>query len=227
LKVLIADGHRLTLDGMRFALERAGDMEVVGVAASGAELLAALKRTEPEVVLMDADLPDMDGLKCLGLIKQNYPGVKVGMLFLERDLERIEKAMLSGALACVMKNVRPEDLPTAVRQVVEATVFTATPAAVPAVVGSTNGAEPQALEELTERELTMLRSIARGLSNKAISREEFVTEQTVKFHLNNVYRKLGVPNRTAAARFAFQHGIVEGQVGSGQVGSGQVGSGQL
>jgi DNA-binding NarL/FixJ family response regulator len=205
LEVLIVDDHRLTSQGMRLALGRDPDIDGVGVLESGADLLAALKRSEPDVVLLSAELADMDALRCLGLVRQNYPKVKVGMLFAERDLARIETAMRSGAAACITKDVRPEDLPTAVRQVIDLTVLIAAPRnTAPAVK-----APSQAVDELTDRELTMLRSIARGLSNKAISEAEFVTEQTVKFHLNNVYRKLGVPNRTAAARYAFQHGLVD------------------
>ena len=209
LQILIADHHRLTLDGMRFALNHDDEIDVVDAVSTGGDLLAALKRTHPDVVLLDADLDDMDGLKCLGLVRQNYPAVKVGMMFAEKHLERIESALRAGAAACVMKHVRPEDLPAAIRQVLDATVITATAAG-----ASLAAPEPQAVADLTDRELTMLRAIARGLSNKAIGSELWVTEQTVKFHLNNVYRKLGVPNRTAAARFAFQHGLLNDAVGA-------------
>ena len=204
LKVLIVDEHRLTLNGMRMALAGADDIDVLDALTSGADLLAALKRVTPDIVLLDADLSDMDGLRCLELLRENHPSVKVGVLFAERDTERIHHALSAGAAACVMKNVSPEDLPAAVRQVVEATVFTAAGAARAVPLQA-----PETLADLTDRERTMLKAIARGLSNKAISRELWVTEQTVKFHLNNVYRKLGVPNRTAAARFAFQSGLVD------------------
>jgi NarL family two-component system response regulator LiaR len=205
LTVTIVDDQRLTLDGIRFALRGCEGMEVIDAVVSAAELLASLKQHTPEVVLMSADLQDMDALKCLGLLRQNYPTVKVGVLFADRDLDRIHSALAAGAAACLMKNVHPEDLPAAIRQVVEATVYTATSQYVPAAVAPSH----RAIADLTDRELTMLKAIARGLSNKAISKELWVTEQTVKFHLNNVYRKLGVPNRTAAARYAYSHGLLE------------------
>jgi DNA-binding NarL/FixJ family response regulator len=209
LDVLIADSHRLTLDGMRVAIERTGDLRVVDAVASAADLLAALKRHAPHVVLVDADLPDMDGERCVGLIRQNHPGVKVGVTLADRDVPRIQRVLAAGAAACIMKSVDPAHLPMAVSQIVEATLFTASGCA-PAPAAEES---PRGVADLTAREVTMLRAIARGLSNKAIGRELWVTEQTVKFHLNNVYRKLGVPNRTAAARFAYEHGIVADALG--------------
>lgn len=203
LGVLIADPYRLTLDTIRETLEAADHLEVVGEALSTADLLAALKTTRPDVVLLDLDLPDMEGLACLELIRENHPKVKVVMLAAEREPERIEAALRGGAIACVLKSVDPADLASAVRQAVEGTVYTAIAAPVAPPV------DPAAEAGLTERERTMLSALARGLSNKAIAQELWVTEQTVKFHLNNLYRKIGVPNRTAAARYAYEHGLVE------------------
>jgi DNA-binding NarL/FixJ family response regulator len=113
----------------------------------------------------------------------------------------ISTALRNGANAYVLKTVNPLDLPAVIRQAAEGTVYyPPPPAAVPAVKDTA---------DLTERERTILTAVMRGLSNKAISQEFWVTEQTVKFHLSNVYRKLGVPNRTAAARFAHEHGLID------------------
>ena len=205
LRVMIADGQKLTLHGMRAALDDCPGIDVVDAVSTSADLLASLKRAELDVVLMDSELPGTEGPKLLDLIRQNYPSLKVGVLFSERDLDRIHAALAAGAAACVMKDVDPADLPAAIRQVLEATVYTA------ALSAAAGQQQPQQLEDLTEREMTMLKAIAQGMSNKAISKEHWVTEQTVKFHLNNVYRKLGVPNRTAAARLAYQHGLLDQQ----------------
>jgi DNA-binding NarL/FixJ family response regulator len=153
------------------------------------------------VVLLDLDLPDMEGLACLGLIRENHPTVKVVMLAAEREPARIDAALRGGAIACVLKSVEPADLASAVRQAVQETVYTAV------APDESDAPDPVQAAGLTEREVTMLRLLARGLSNKAIGQELWVTEQTVKFHLNNLYRKLGVPNRTAAARFAYANGL--------------------
>jgi DNA-binding NarL/FixJ family response regulator len=198
--LLIADPYRLTLESIRETLEAADHLEVVGEALSAADLLATLKVKRPDVVLLDLDLPDMEGLACLGLIRENHPTVKVVMLAAEREPARIEAALRGGAIACVLKSVEPADLASAVRQAVQETVYTS-------VAPEESPPDPVEAAGLTEREVTMLRLLARGLSNKAIGQELWVTEQTVKFHMNNLYRKLGVPNRTAAARFAYANGL--------------------
>ena len=114
--------------------------------------------------------------------------------------EVIRGALSAGARAFIAKNVNPLDIPSAIRQAYDGSVYH--------VVASASGPD-DALREagLTEREITMLKALARGLSNKAISQELWVTEQTVKFHLGNLYRKLGVPNRLAAASFAHREGV--------------------
>ena len=213
LRVLLADAHRLTLEGTKATLNLDPEIDVVGQASRAADVLAELKRVEADVVLLDLELPDMDGIACLGLIRQNYPSVNVVILAGTNDPERIDSALRTGAAGVVLKSIGPLDLAAAIRHLTERTVFTSIVvqnAALAAVSGAAMAMEHSAVAgDLTERELTMLQAVARGLSNKAISKELWVTEQTVKFHLNNLYRKLGVPNRTAAARFAFEHGLLD------------------
>jgi len=120
-----------------------------------------------------------------------------------REPEHIEAALKRGASGYIVKSVNPLDLPAALRQAFEGTVYHA--------LGIPEEAEPSRTRGtgLTERELGILKAVARGLSNQAIGKELWVTEQTVKFHLTNIYRKLGVANRTEAARYAYQHALVE------------------
>ncbi len=200
LSVVVADPYRLTLDSIRETLDASEWVEVIAEATTAGELLGALKLHRPDVVLVDLDLPDMDGFTCLELIRENHPKVKMIVLAAEREPARIERALRGGAVACVLKSVELEDLASAVRQAVQETVYTT-------VAAEESAPDPVEAAGLTEREVTMLRLLARGLSNKAIAQELWVTEQTVKFHLNNLYRKIGVPNRTAAARFAYTHGL--------------------
>jgi DNA-binding NarL/FixJ family response regulator len=119
------------------------------------------------------------------------------------DPEHIQAALKRGASGYIVKSVNPIDLPSALRQAVEGTVYHAV--GFPDVDDESNAKAAG----LTEREIAILKAVARGLSNQAIGRELWVTEQTVKFHLTNIYRKLGVANRTEAARYAYQHGLVE------------------
>jgi DNA-binding NarL/FixJ family response regulator len=201
LKVLLADDHRLTLAGVRRVLDESGDIVVVGEAYSGEDVLPLVRSTGPDLVVLDLQMPKMDGLSCLNLIRRHHPDVKVVIFSATTAVPEISTAFQSGASAYVLKTVNPLDLPAVIRQAAEGTVFYPPPAvAAPAAKETT---------DLTERERTILGAVMRGLSNKAISQEFWVTEQTVKFHLSNVYRKLGVPNRTAAARFAQEHGLID------------------
>jgi len=151
-------------------------------------------------------MPQMDGLTCLDQLGKNCPDVKVIVLSVFSDPERIQAAFKHGASGYIVKSVNPIDLPSAIRQVMEGAVYHAL--GLPEVDESASARAAG----LTEREIAILKAVARGLSNQAIGKELWVTEQTVKFHLTNIYRKLGVANRTEAARYAYQNGLVESPV---------------
>lgn len=200
MRVLIADGNRLILEGFRRAVDGVEDIEIVGTTHSGAQLLELVRRRAPEVVAVDFDLCDETGRSCLDVMQAALPDVKVVVLSSVSSPDRIRSALSRGARAFIVKSVNPLDIPSALRQAHEETVYHA--------FGFREAPE-DALRSagLTGREITMLKALARGMSNKAISRELWLAEPTVKFHLGNLYRKLGVPNRLAAATFAHSHGL--------------------
>ena len=206
LKVVIADDHRLMLEAVRTALAGAEDIEIVGEAQTGVQVLPLVSRTSPDVVLLDIRMPQMDGFAVLDRLRERHPEVTVVMLSGSDDPEIVQRAFHRGASAFVVKHVDPRDLPSAIRQATEGTVFQ--------TVGRPEALEHVAAKEagLSDRELEILKALARGLSNKQIAKEGWVTEQTVKFHLSNIYRKLRVANRTEATRYAYQHGLVESPV---------------
>jgi DNA-binding NarL/FixJ family response regulator len=206
IKVLLADDHPLILEGIRRALEEAGDIEIVGEAHSGSQVLPLIGQTGPDVVMLDIRMPQLDGLACLDRIRARYPKVKVVMLSAYTDRQHIELALKRGASAYIAKTVNPLDLASALRQALAGTVITTY---IPAGV---DGESAAATAGLTERELAMLDAVTRGLSNQAIGKKYWVTEQTVKFHLGNIYRKLGVANRTEATRVAYENGLVDSAV---------------
>jgi two-component system, NarL family, nitrate/nitrite response regulator NarL len=201
MRILLADDHPVVLDGVRRALEVDGGFDIVAETQNGTEVLPLIGQLHPDVVLLDIGMPRIDGLTCLDRIRTLHPEVKVVMCSMSSDPEEIEDAFRRGASGYIVKNVNPRDLPSAVRQAVEGTAFHALglPAISDESIGRTTG--------LTPRELEVMKAVARGLSNKAIAKEFWITEQTVKFHLGNIFRKLGVTNRTEAARWALNKGL--------------------
>ena len=203
IKVLVADDHRLVLEAVTAALASVEGIDVVATACSGEEALSLIARTGPDVVLLDVAMPRMDGIRCLELIRGRHPKVKVVMISGLDDVRVVRRALHHGASAFVTKLVDPRDLAAILRQIVDGTVFAAPPM---------GDAPPTDVPALTRSELAVLRAAAQGLPNKEIATRLSVTEQTVKFHLTKIYRKLGVANRTEAAQYAFRHGLVESPV---------------
>ena len=204
MRVLIADDHPLILAGIKSALEDASDFEVVAETNNGAQVLPLVSQTNPDLALLDMRMPGMDGLTCLERIRKRYPEVKVVILSVSTDPGTIQDVLNRGASAYIVKSVNPADVPSALRQAVEGSVFSAI--GLPETQVADDAAKAAGL---TERETAILKALARGLSNDAIGKELWVAEQTVKFHLTNIYRKLGVSNRTEATRYAYENGLVD------------------
>ena len=200
--VLIADDHPLILTGIRRTLERGEDIEVIGEACSGPHLLAMVERRRPDVVLLDLHMPGTPGTECISQIRRNWPNVQAIVLSAADDRRSIDAALNAGAVAYVVKSVQPADLLSIIRQVAGGVVFHA-PSRPVTATDSPDVDEPA----LTERERTILAAVASGLTTAAISSELWVTEHTIKFHLTNIYRKIGVSNRAEAVRYALEHGL--------------------
>jgi two-component system nitrate/nitrite response regulator NarL len=200
-RILIADDHPLLLAGVRQVLELDGGFEIVDEAHQGTEILPLVGQTQPEVVLLDMRMPGLDGLTCLDRLRARYPAVHVVMCSMGADPEQIQSAFKRGACGYIVKSVDPRDLASAIRQAVDGTAYHAL--GLPGIDEDSAGLAAG----LTTREVEIMKAVARGLANKAIAKELWVTEQTVKFHLTNIYRKLGISNRTEAARWAFSHGL--------------------
>jgi DNA-binding NarL/FixJ family response regulator len=206
LKVLIADDHPLVLQGIRRTLEESDGIEVVGEARSGDELLALVARRSPDLVVLDLRMPGRDGLECIAEIKRSWPDIKTVAISACEDRASIDAALLAGASAYMVKTVSPMDIPSVVRQASAGAVYH-TPSAAPARATGPLPSGPC----LTPRETAILLAIADGLTTKAISQNLWLSEHTVKFHLTNIYRKLGVSNRSGAVRYAFENDLAASQ----------------
>jgi DNA-binding NarL/FixJ family response regulator len=190
---------------VRLALEQASDeFEIVATTTRGQQVLPLTAQKQPDIVLLDLRMPGMDGLQCLELLRQRHPRTKTIVLSGVDEPNVIRSAFTRGALAFIRKHVDPRDLPSALRQAVDGTV--AQP-----IFGDIEDAEASTADDagLTERELAILRALGDGMSNKQIARELWLAEQTVKFHLTNIYRKLNVTTRTEAVNAAYRRGLLE------------------
>jgi DNA-binding NarL/FixJ family response regulator len=214
IKILIADDQALVRGAFRMMLESEPDMEVLGEAADGREAIEQTRLRRPDLVLMDVRMPGMDGIEATRQLMSDTSAPRVLMLSTFDLDEHVYDAMKAGASGFMLKNAPPEQLASAVRTVASGEALLA-PAITRRLIENfvqrpRAGADrPERLAELTERELDVFRRIARGLSNAEIAAELFLSEATVKTHVNRILTKLGLRDRTQAAVLAYETGIVQ------------------
>jgi len=215
VRVLIVDDQSLVRAGFRMILEAEEDIEVVGEASDGAEALEAAAEYAPDVILMDVRMPNVDGLEATRrLLDGRATGPRV-LILTTFDLdEYVWEALRSGASGFLLKDTPPEQLVEAIRVVASGDALLA-PAITRRVIEEFVSRPPASVrrqapgvDELTARELEMLRYVARGLSNAEIAETAFVSETTVKTHVAHILSKLGLRDRVQAVVFAYEHGIV-------------------
>ena len=204
IRLLIADDHAVVRGGLRQLAATLEDVELVGEAANGEEAVALCESLRPDVVLMDLEMPVLDGIGATRRITEGDRGVAVVVLTSFSDRERILGALDAGAIGYVLKDAEPEELERAVRAAARGDA-PLDPRAGRAPLQARSAASP--LDELSEREREVLAMVARGMPNKLIARDLRISEKTVKAHLTNVFRTIGVTDRTQAALWAERHGL--------------------
>ena len=211
-RIVIAVDHPLILKAIGQILEDADGFEVVGIASTGAQVVPLVARTNPDIVLVDMQLSVLCGLDCVALLRERHPHVTVAVFSGEDDPRTIEHVLSIGVTAYIAKSVDPVDIPVLLRHAAEGNVFFNPPSvdrqAVRALVREGVEKDVRGRTGLTPREVEILTAVSRGLSNRAVGKELFLSDQTVKFHLHRIYGKLRVANRTEATRVAHQLGIV-------------------
>jgi DNA-binding NarL/FixJ family response regulator len=214
ITVLLADDQALVRAGFRMILEAQPDIEIVGEAGNGAEAVEQARRLRPDVVLMDIRMPDVDGLEATRrLLDGSADGPRV-LILTTFDLdEYIYEALRAGASGFLLKDTPPEELVAAIRVVAAGDALLA-PSVTRRVIEEftrrpARQAEPQGVDELTARELEVLRLLARGLSNAEIASRLFVSDTTVKTHVARVLMKLRLRDRVQAVVFAYESGLVQ------------------
>ncbi len=210
ITVLIVDDHSVVRQGVRAFLETQPDLHVIGEAESGEEAVRQVQEHVPDVVLMDLLMPGIDGVEATRQIRRISPRTQVIVLTSYHEDENIFPALRAGAISYTLKNIRGAELADIVRKAArgESVLHPRVASRVIQEVRESRRRVPPAFADLTERELDVLRLIAEGQSNTAIAEKLVLSEKTVKGHVSNILSKLHMVDRTQAAVFAWQQGLM-------------------
>ncbi|RKO66177.1 response regulator [Desulfofundulus salinus] len=208
IKVVIADDHPLIREGLRRILSLAPDVIIAGEAESGEQAVELTRRTGADVVLLDVNMPGMNGITACKLIKTEMPGTKVIALTIHDQEEYLFELIRAGVSAYLLKDVSPDKLLEAILGVTRGESFIS-PRLAAKVFQEFNRRTGKAGNILTNRELEILQLLAQGESNKSIAQKLFISEKTVKNHLTNIFQKLNVNDRTQAVLYAIKNKLVQ------------------
>ena len=211
--VLIADDHPLVREGVRKILSTSDDIEVVGEASNGEEAVLLAAEKKPDVILMDINMPVLDGIEATKKIKASSPGTKIIALTIHEQEEYLFELIKAGACGYILKDINPDDLVSAVIGAYRGRSYLP-PSMTSKVFEEFNRLAVRQNEKagtrgLTRREMDVLQLVAKGSSNREIAQMLFISEKTVKNHLTSIFQKLGVQDRTQAALRAIKTGLVD------------------
>lgn len=210
IRIFLADDHAVVLRGLQALISTEPDMDVIGTAADGHAAVEGIRDTRPDVVILDLEMPRMNGLEAIEPIRAVHPAVKILIVTSFSDDEHVFTAIKRGATGYLLKDASPEELLRAIRDV-HASKTTLHPDIALKLIrelkGQPRNAQEPDIEPLTEREIDVLQLIARGWSNQQIATHLVISERTVRTHISNILGKLHLANRTQAALYAMREGL--------------------
>lgn len=207
VRVLIVDDHALIREGLRKLLELEEDIQVIGEAGDGQGAINVARKHQPDVIIMDINMPGTDGILATKVIKKEMPGINIIALTVHED-DQVVEMVRAGVSAYILKDVAGQELITTIRKVVEGNVFIH-PRVASRVVKELSADRRRMETKLTKREKDILDFLVKGHSNKEMADAMYISEKTVKNHLTNIFRKLSVKDRTQAAVYALKNGLVK------------------
>lgn len=210
IKVMIADDHVLMREGIKQLLEFDGSIEVIAEAADGIECLEKLQTVKPDVLLLDINMPNKNGIEVLKEIKKNKINVKVLILTVHNEVEYLIKAVDIGVEGYILKDSESAELKNAINHVINGENYVQ-PSLIPALNSRlvNRDKDEEKIETLTKRELEVLIKVANGMFNKEIAQTLNISERTVKNHISNIFKKIEVNDRTQAAVFAIKNNLIK------------------
>lgn len=208
-KIIIADDHSMVREGLKNLLELDGDIEVIGEASDGIECIELLKKSYPEVLLLDINMPNMNGLEVLKKLKQNRMKVKVIILTVHNEIEYLLKAVEIGINGYMLKDSDSAELKKAIFTVIDGENYIQ-PSLIPMLNSKMieRDIDKERIKLLTKRELEVLKLVAIGSYNKEIGEKLEISERTVKNHISSIFKKIEVTDRTQAAVFAIRNNLI-------------------
>ena len=207
--VLVVDDQHLFAGGLARIIDAQPDMEVLATVHDGEAAVAICRERVPDIILMDISMPVMDGIRATREIRNLLPDAAILILTVHADDGRVYQCIKAGARGYVLKDCTPEDLTRAIRAVHAGNMIVAPTIARKVLATFQNPRSSELVPTLTEREMAVIRALARGMSNKEVARDLGIAEKTVRNHTSNIYRKLHIFDRTQAVLYAIREGLVD------------------
>ena len=207
IRILLVDDHKLILDGLKSLLKVEKGLEIVATATNGIEALESLRETEIDVVVLDIDMPIMNGLETAKRIREQYPKIKVLILTMHNDIKYIKAIIAAGAHGYILKNRGKEELVSAIKVIVSGEEYYGE-AVTRSIIKGMKEDDKKKEAKLTKREIDVLKLIADGKTTPQITKELFIASSTVETHRRNLLEKTGVTNSKGLVRYAIEKGYV-------------------
>lgn len=211
IKVMVADDHSLVRQGIKKVLELEPTIRVIGETTNGKDTISLAKKLQPDIILMDINMPQINGIEATKIIKKEMPHIKVLVLTIHDDEEYVYETVRSGASGYLLKDVDPGKLVESILRIYEgkSIIHHSVAAKLMQEFNRLSNPAKDAAVDLTSREQDVLKLIAQGCSNKEIASKLFISEKTVKNHVYNIFRKIDVSDRTQAALYAVRNNMVK------------------
>ncbi|MBL4670334.1 MAG: response regulator transcription factor [Flavobacteriales bacterium] len=212
INLILADDHQLIIDGISGLLENEADISIVATCNNGLEVLEKLPELRTDLLLLDLDMPEMNGLQCAEEVQKHYPNIKIAILTMHQEKTLIKKFIEFGVKGYFLKTIPKDELIQAIKIIANGGEYfpaDVTKALLQKQRITPNVTQNALLAELTEREIEIIKAVSQGLTNKEIAEKLFISPRTADTHRTNIMRKLDLHNVAEIVRFAFQNKLVE------------------